>query len=678
MAIAIMTFVFNLAAVIFTTITLAAGIDSRDFTSGNVTRFDNFTISFSRTEPLRGSGSILAVSLESQCSPAVPPAKGWAPPPAEGYWLGMFTSDANLSAINDYHNYCPPGGCAPTTPPWVATAPIKFWRLPRYCPEFSRSFEVFVVNYRKPIIFAVFAHFTTPKLVYKSTPMTFARMSCEPTAMHLSRTSVPGQYRVTWQSGESTATLRWRRLDDIKWNSQVAMTTTYTKDNMCGVPANMSIGWFDPGYIHTGVFNLTDLSHQPRYEYSVGTPNCSTDILGPFWSRSFEVRTPPPRDANNTKILFYGDMGVSSRDSPPSSHHWEQSMSLTVFNVMALEASSNEYDAVWHVGDMSYATGYMSAWEQFMAQIQPIASIIPYYTSPGNHERCSPNSGSIRQSDDSGGECGVPFNFRFIQPSGDAMSKPVPSSSRDPRQPFYSDNIGPVHVIFASTEHDLHPGSEQYAFIIRDLSLVNHSITPHVVFTGHRPMYGSTSVGEESYGGRYVAANASFNWAMAEALEPLFEKFGVDLALWGHVHNYERTCAILNQTCHTDGKGTIHITAGTAGAGATLFPTFNSTSGMWTVRTCPSNGSDTFVGIRGVSTTCQKCFDVTSCATGHLACRYGRCEQPQSWSKARVEHHGYVRITATRSEMTVEYVAVNLSQPIGTEGVVMDSVVIGT
>ena len=51
-------------------------------------------------------------------------------------------------------------------------------------------------------------------------------------------------------------------------------------------------------------------------------------------------------------------------------------------------------------------------------------------------------------------------------------------------------------------------------------------------------MYGSTTVGEMSYGGRYVAANASFNWAMAEVLEPLFEKHGVNLALWGHVHNY--------------------------------------------------------------------------------------------------------------------------------------------
>ena len=141
-----------------------------DSSNSNVTRFDNFTISFARTDPVRGSGSILAVTVESQCGKAIPPAKGWCPHPFEWYWFGMFTSDANLSAIAEYHNYCPPGGCAPTTPPWVATSPIKFWKLPRYCPGFSKSYEVFLVNYRKPVVFAVFAHFTTPKLVYKSAP----------------------------------------------------------------------------------------------------------------------------------------------------------------------------------------------------------------------------------------------------------------------------------------------------------------------------------------------------------------------------------------------------------------------------------------------------------------------------------------------------------------------------
>lgn len=35
-------------------------------------------------------------------------------------------------------------------------------------------------------------------------------------------------------------------------------------------------------------------------------------------------------------------------------------------------------DAVFHIGDICYANGYLSQWDQFIAQIEPIASTIPY------------------------------------------------------------------------------------------------------------------------------------------------------------------------------------------------------------------------------------------------------------------------------------------------------------
>jgi len=33
---------------------------------------------------------------------------------------------------------------------------------------------------------------------------------------------------------------------------------------------------------------------------------------------------------------------------------------------------------VFHIGDISYANGYLSQWDQFTAQVEPIASIVPY------------------------------------------------------------------------------------------------------------------------------------------------------------------------------------------------------------------------------------------------------------------------------------------------------------
>lgn len=35
-------------------------------------------------------------------------------------------------------------------------------------------------------------------------------------------------------------------------------------------------------------------------------------------------------------------------------------------------------DMVFHIGDISYANGYLSQWDQFTEQVEPIASAVPY------------------------------------------------------------------------------------------------------------------------------------------------------------------------------------------------------------------------------------------------------------------------------------------------------------
>lgn len=482
-----------------------------------------YTISVS-TLVLRSSGDPLAVAVTG-------PANG-------SHWLGMFLLGSNLTAIARYHDYCPPGGCAETTPPFTATAPIKYWGLSNG--KNLSTFSVFTINYRKPCFFAVFAGTELPRLVATSQHATFSRLSCEPTGVHLARTQTPGELRVTWQSGESNeSSLRWRPAagavgggGERAWQVVRAESSTYARDKLCGLPANMSIGWHDPGWIHTATFRGGDI------EYAVGSGNCS-DGLGALWSESRTVRAPPTPDAESVAVLFIGDMGEAPRDHPGSSHHWQMPQPTEVVDAMIAATSAQHYDAVWHVGDLAYATGYGSIWDGYMKQIEPLASIMPYYTSPGNHERDTPGTGAFQHGDDSGGECGVPFNARFIQPAGDKHSALPPSNSSDNVASWYSDNIGPIHVIFASTEHDYHPGSAQHAWLLRDLRAVDRKVTPFLVFSGHRPMYSSTTVGENAPHPYHVAGNASYNWQMGGVLEPLFEEYRVDLALWGHVHNCE-------------------------------------------------------------------------------------------------------------------------------------------
>lgn len=36
------------------------------------------------------------------------------------------------------------------------------------------------------------------------------------------------------------------------------------------------------------------------------------------------------------------------------------------------------YDIVFHIGDMPYANGFLSQWDQFTEMVAPISSTVPY------------------------------------------------------------------------------------------------------------------------------------------------------------------------------------------------------------------------------------------------------------------------------------------------------------
>ena len=121
---------------------------------------------------------------------------------------------------------------------------------------------------------------------------------------------------------------------------------------------------------------------------------------------------------------------------------------------------------------------------------------------------------------------------------------------------WYSFDWGNVHVIMMDSEHDWQSGSNQYIWLDADLASVDRSKTPWVVFTSHRPVY-TTQLCET---GTYIISTF-----MRHALDPLFEKYKVNLALVAHTHAYERTCLIKNGECVENG-GTQHITIGSGGA----------------------------------------------------------------------------------------------------------------
>jgi acid phosphatase type 7 len=63
-------------------------------------------------------------------------------------------------------------------------------------------------------------------------------------------------------------------------------------------------------------------------------------------------------------------------------------------------------------------------------------------------------SGSVYETPDSGGECGVPYESYFQ----------MPVSKKD--QPWYSIEQGPIHFTIISTEHTWSPNSTQVSIRI--------------------------------------------------------------------------------------------------------------------------------------------------------------------------------------------------------------------
>ena len=106
-----------------------------------------------------------------------------------------------------------------------------------------------------------------------------------------------------------------------------------------------------------------------------------------------------------------------------------------------------------------------------------------YGITLGNHESDWPSEYapagtgvSFYTGAESGGECGVPATRQFRTPRGADDA------------PWWSADIGAMHVVSMSTEHNFTHGSAQHAWLAADLAAVDRARTPWVVFGGHRAL----------------------------------------------------------------------------------------------------------------------------------------------------------------------------------------------
>ncbi|XP_030477292.2 probable inactive purple acid phosphatase 27 [Syzygium oleosum] len=484
------------------------------------------------------------------------------PNPSVDDWVGVF-SPAKFDGST-----CPPVNDPKEQSPYICSAPIKYKYAnhsnPGYTKTGKASLKFQLINQRADFSFALFSGgVSNPKLVAVSNSIVFANPKA-PLYPRLAQGKSWDEMTVTWTSGydikEAIPFVEWA----LKGENQVrspAGTLTIDRNSMCGSPAR-TVGWRDAGFIHTSF--LKDLWPNSVYTYKMGHLLSNGTYI---WSKSYSFKSSPyPGQDSLQRVIIFGDMGKAERDgSNEYSDYQPGSLNTTDQLIKDLK----NIDIVFHIGDICYANGYISQWDQFTAQVEPIASTVPYMIGSGNHERDWPDSGSFYDTTDSGGECGVLAETMFY----------VPAENR--AKFWYSTDYGMFHFCIADSEHDWREGSEQYRFIENCLASVDRRKQPWLIFVAHRVLgYSSDS---------WYGMEGSFEEPMGrQSLQRLWQKYRVDIAFYGHVHNYERTCPIYQNQCVNSGKnhfsgtvnGTIHIVAG---GGGSHLSTFSQLTPSWSL-----------------------------------------------------------------------------------------------
>ncbi|HVD36987.1 MAG TPA: metallophosphoesterase [Nitrososphaeraceae archaeon] len=145
-------------------------------------------------------------------------------------------------------------------------------------------------------------------------------------------------------------------------------------------------------------------------------------------------------------------------------------------------------------------------------------------------------------------------------------------NNSDNNKQYSSFNYLNAHVLTMATELSFGKGSAQYNFVDNDLkSAATNPNIKWIIVNYHTPMYTSPNTCSAS------SCNGSSPYR--DVYHPLFDKYGVDLVLQGHVHNYQRTYPLkydpvspssptitsTNTSSYTNPQGEIFATVGTGG-----------------------------------------------------------------------------------------------------------------
>ncbi len=313
---------------------------------------------------------------------------------------------------------------------------------------------------------------------------------------------------------------------------------------------------------------ITALVAETTYAYALLHGGAATGVGASF-------TTAPPDGTGTARFIAFGDSGVGST----AQETLASLMTNDTFDV-ALHAGDIAYGVSSGIGGATYATYDGWFFDIYKAWLPSHA----FWPTLGNH--------------DDRIDYGAAYRNLFVLPrDGGAGAYP------DHAERYFSFDVGPVHFICLDTERAFQDTARRQAqvdWLKADLAATSQ---PWRVAYFHRSPYSS--------GGEHGS-----DVAVRQAFGPVFQQYGVQLAVSGHEHDYERS--VPWRTSGTTGQATTYVVTGGGGA-----PTYTAGTSAWT-----AVSRQAFEYVRGTIAGCTASLETVG-IDGAVFDRYvlDRCQQ---------------------------------------------------
>lgn len=322
--------------------------------------------------------------------------------------------------------------------------------------------------------------------------------------------TVPGSALLTRgpylnMGSETAVTLRWRT--DVATNSKVELGTSF---------GSYPIVVNDGTSVTEHEVRVTGLTPDTKYYYRFGS---STSALQQG-NDNFFVTAPPSSATRKIRIAAFGDCGRNDNSY--------QSGTLSSYRNYV---GSNPAEVMLLLGDNAYETGTDAEFQtRFFDVYSPnILKNHVLFPSPGNHDYADNAS---RQADHN-----IPYYSMFTNPAA-AECGGVASGT----EAYFSWNWGNVHFLSldsygkenAGTTRMYDTTGAQAVWVKNDLAA---NTRPWVIAYWHHPPF--------TKGGHNSDTNAELI-SIRQNFIRILERYGVDLIVCGHSHDYERSYLLKN------------------------------------------------------------------------------------------------------------------------------------